>query len=72
MRKPNLKKLDLEDPQPPESNFVQGLIIGSSIVAIPALLAPVWWLFYYRIGMRPESDQNAAPVVETLTPQESI
>lgn len=39
----NLRELDLEDPQPPESTFRQGLLLGIGIVGIPALLVLTWF-----------------------------
>lgn len=34
MKKPDLRKLDLEDLPPPESTFMQGVLMGSAITAI--------------------------------------
>jgi|GEM_PF-3412864 len=58
MKKPDLRKLDLEDLPPPESTFMQGVLMGAGISAIPAILTLIWWV--HRPAMPSNSDFSPA------------
>ena len=68
MKKPDLRKLDLEDSPPPESTFMQGLKLGSAIVAIPAILVLVW--FVHRPPAPSEGERSPVPTEASENRQE--
>ncbi|MGB3766524.1 MAG: hypothetical protein WA947_08190 [Phormidesmis sp.] len=68
MKKPNLRKLDLEDSPPPESTFRQGLLLGITIAGIPFLLVLVW--FVHRPVAPSDGQRSPTPIEAPANRQE--
>ena len=70
MKKPNLRDLELEDPQLPESPFMQVLIsgieLGAKIVGTPVFVGLIWLIGQSRINGTAEVDAPSAPGLEGL------
>ncbi len=64
MKKPDLRKLNLEDSPPPEGTFTQGLILGSAIVVIPFIPVLVWFIHRPILS---ESDRPPVPLEASAT-----
>lgn len=71
MKKPNIRDLDLQDPQPPESDFSQGLWLGSAGVGVLFLVTLMWWVYHpltLTEGDSPQERQDQRSQQQTKHP----